>query len=98
MTSLFSPTATPTASQPAITASQPVNLQPVGQDALTPGELTTDEACEFSPADAKLVANLSKRRAQIAALKASLIVPLNLSISTPQPCKAKPAHGVFGSV
>ena len=62
MTSLFSPTATPTASQPAITASQPVNLQPVGQDALPPGELTTDAACEFSPSDAKLVANLAAAR------------------------------------
>lgn len=38
------------------------------------------------------------RRAVIARLKASLIVPQNTSIRTPQQGKQKPGTGVFASV
>ncbi len=39
-----------------------------------------------------------KRRAAYARLLASLKVPKNTSIATPQPGKVKPASGVFASV
>ena len=62
MTTLFCKPATPTARTSPISASQPLPVPVVGQDALPPGELTTPQACEFSPADAMLVANLAGMR------------------------------------